>query len=309
MKSARPVASGPTTRSTDECEMSRSCHSATSSSAGAGVRAQQAREPAQVLGQDRVLLVRHRRASPSAPCRTPPSPRRPRCAASGGRRARSARSRCRAAPAPEVARRGDRARRSASATVSRREAERRRAPRCSIAGIEVGVGADRAGDLADRDLLARATRAPPARARARRTSRANTRPAVIGSAWMPCERPIVGVARCSSARRRQAARRQIDAREDLVAPPRPAGSRATRRARPTTSSRGAASAPARPPAPRRGSGTRSRRGACAPRSRGCAPGRACRPPSPRTAAGGAGRDRPRLLHRGAGGQLDASQVS
>ena len=33
MKSARPVASGPITRSTDECEMSRSCQSATSSSA------------------------------------------------------------------------------------------------------------------------------------------------------------------------------------------------------------------------------------------------------------------------------------
>ncbi len=41
--------------------------------------------------------------------------------------------------------------------------------------------------------LARATRAPPARVRARRTSRANTSPAVIGSAWMPCERPIIGV--------------------------------------------------------------------------------------------------------------------
>ena len=33
MKSASPVASGPMTRSTDECEMSRSCQSATSSSA------------------------------------------------------------------------------------------------------------------------------------------------------------------------------------------------------------------------------------------------------------------------------------
>ena len=33
MKSQRPVASGPMTRSTDECEMSRSCQSATSSAA------------------------------------------------------------------------------------------------------------------------------------------------------------------------------------------------------------------------------------------------------------------------------------
>jgi hypothetical protein len=29
--------------------------------------------------------------------------------------------------------------------------------------------------------------------------RANTRPAVIGSAWMPCERPIIGVSACSRA--------------------------------------------------------------------------------------------------------------
>ena len=33
MKSQRPVASGPITRSTDECEMSRSCQRATSSTA------------------------------------------------------------------------------------------------------------------------------------------------------------------------------------------------------------------------------------------------------------------------------------
>ena len=60
-----------------------------------------------------------------------------------------------------------------------------------------------------------ASRARPsaraARGRPRRTSRANTRPAVIGSAWMPCERPIIGVARCSRARvgaARRAARRR-----------------------------------------------------------------------------------------------------
>ena len=63
MKSASAVASGAIMRSTDECEMSRSCHSATFSSAGAGVAAQQAREAGQVLRQDRVLLVRHRRGA------------------------------------------------------------------------------------------------------------------------------------------------------------------------------------------------------------------------------------------------------
>ncbi len=41
--------------------MSRSCHSATFSSAGVDGRADQPREPGQILGQDRVALVRHRR--------------------------------------------------------------------------------------------------------------------------------------------------------------------------------------------------------------------------------------------------------
>ena len=49
---------------------------------------------------------------------------------------------------------------------------------------------------------------------------------------------------------------QVDAGQDLDRPPRRAGWRATRPARPTTSCPGAASAPARPPAPRRASGTR-----------------------------------------------------
>ena len=43
--------------------MSRSCHNATFSSAGITAAADQPGEPGQVLGQDRVLLVRHRRAA------------------------------------------------------------------------------------------------------------------------------------------------------------------------------------------------------------------------------------------------------
>ena len=43
--------------------MSRSCHSGWSSIAGAGVAAQQARQPGDPLGQDRVALVGHRRAA------------------------------------------------------------------------------------------------------------------------------------------------------------------------------------------------------------------------------------------------------
>ena len=47
-------------RSTDECEMSRSCHSATFSSAGLQVAAQHPGQPAQLLGLHRVALVGHR---------------------------------------------------------------------------------------------------------------------------------------------------------------------------------------------------------------------------------------------------------
>ena len=53
--------SGRMTRSTDECEMSRSCQSATFSSAGHGVAAQQPRQADDLLAADRVALVRHRR--------------------------------------------------------------------------------------------------------------------------------------------------------------------------------------------------------------------------------------------------------
>ena len=109
-------------------------------------------------------------ASPSEPfCPLPnaSSPRRPRCAASGARRARCARSRCRGAPAPRSRRRGDRARRSASA---RSRGEPERAERRALdRRVEVGVGADRAGDLADRDLVARRDERARARARARRS--------------------------------------------------------------------------------------------------------------------------------------------
>ena len=50
-----------TTRSADECEMSRSCQSATFSSPTTRRAAHDAREPADALGDDRVPLVRHRR--------------------------------------------------------------------------------------------------------------------------------------------------------------------------------------------------------------------------------------------------------
>ena len=60
MKSSSVVASGKTTRSTDELLMSRSCQSAWFSIAGRGVAAHHAREAADVLEAPGVALVRHR---------------------------------------------------------------------------------------------------------------------------------------------------------------------------------------------------------------------------------------------------------
>ena len=53
--------SGSTMRSTEECEMSRSCHSATSCSPACRLDRDDAGQPADRLGGDRVALVRHRR--------------------------------------------------------------------------------------------------------------------------------------------------------------------------------------------------------------------------------------------------------
>ena len=51
------------TRSTEECEMSRSCHSATFSNAAWALRAHHARQAADLLAGDRIALVRHGRRS------------------------------------------------------------------------------------------------------------------------------------------------------------------------------------------------------------------------------------------------------
>ena len=79
MKSSAIVASGAITRSTDEWLMSRSCQSAMFSSAAHGVAAQQARQAGDVLGEDRVALVRHRRRAllpaPNGSCASPTSVR------------------------------------------------------------------------------------------------------------------------------------------------------------------------------------------------------------------------------------------
>ncbi len=60
---------------------------------------------------------------------------------------------------------------------------------CFDARIDLREGADRAGDGAGRDFLARGDE-PVAVAREFGIGLASLRPKVVGSAWMPCERPI-----------------------------------------------------------------------------------------------------------------------
>ena len=69
---------------------------------------------------------------------------------------------------------------------------------------QVGERADGAGDLADRDAVARAPHARRCRAAISAYHSASFSPKVIGSACTPCVRPIIGVRRCSSARARMA---------------------------------------------------------------------------------------------------------
>ena len=61
------------------------------------------------------------------------------------------------------------------------------------ARIEMRVRADRAAELADADAFARLRQALLARGRIRRYISASFSPNVIGSAWMPWLRPIIGV--------------------------------------------------------------------------------------------------------------------
>ena len=163
MKSARPVASGPITRSTDECEMSRSCHSATFSSAAAAYDRSRRASPHRFSDRIGFFLCGIAEEPfwplPNASVASPTSVR---CqwrtvsadALDGG---------AERAPAPG-SRPAWRSRATICVgTVSGRRPSARQRPRLD-GRVEVGVGADRARDLADRDLVA--GRAPaPRRAR------------------------------------------------------------------------------------------------------------------------------------------------
>ena len=157
-------------RSTDECEMSRSCHSATFSSPADEVAPQHPGQPAELLGLHRVPLVRHRARA---------------LLRAGAERLLDLAH----LGALEVADlRGERLDASRRATRTRRAARRGgrgrapawRAPAAaracshtyaSTAGSTLRVGADRARQLPDRDDVACAHEPPPLAAELQRPER------------------------------------------------------------------------------------------------------------------------------------------
>ena len=148
---------------------------------------------------------------------TAPRPRPPRCAGGGGSRARTPRRSHRPPRTRRAARRAGRGRSPAWPAPGRARAPRTRRPRPRI---DVGVRADRARQLADRD----GPRAPAAsRSRSRSHLQRPERelaPNVIGSAWIPCVRPTIGVSRCSWAwaRDRRPRASAAASRSEIAAP-------------------------------------------------------------------------------------------
>ena len=152
-------------------------------------RAHDAREPRDPLGDLRVPLVRHRRRALHARSRTAPRPRAPRCGRGAGSRSRTGRATSRT-----------------SASVESSSACRSRAITC----VETGSGSSPSRSHAMRSTSGsiaayvptvpeswptrHASSARSSRGRAPRSSSnaqpASFQPNVVGSAWIPCERPM-----------------------------------------------------------------------------------------------------------------------
>ena len=251
--------------------MSRSCQSATFSSAGITCAAHQPGEAGQVLAQPRVALVRHRRAALLAARRTARRPRRPRYAADGGSRSRGARCRWRPRRAWRRTRRAGRAGSpgSRSAPASARAAA---ATSASTAGSTLAK-VPTAPEIAQVAISARAcSQAPPV---ARELGvEAGELQAEGGRLGVDAVRAAdAGRALCSQRPPLQRREQRVEVGEQQVGGLASAAGEARCRAGRTRSCRGADSAPRRRSPPRRGSGTRSRRGGWSPRSPRSARGR------------------------------------
>ena len=192
----------------EECEMSRSCHSATFSSAGLGVAAQHPREAGDLLGLDRVALVRHRARALLARRGTAPATSRTsvRC------RWRISVAK-RSSPAPgqrdrlqqlgvAVARRRPAWRRPRAARPEPREHALPRTPGSCAAYVPT------APEIAPTATCANARSQALARCGAASNAKpASLTPNVVGSACTPCVRPTHSVSHVLARRARPAPRR------------------------------------------------------------------------------------------------------
>ena len=196
--------------------MSRSCQSATFSSRGLGVAAQHAREAGDAARSMIGLRLWGIALEPF--CRAAErllGLARPRCAAGGGPRSRSARARRRRARSPAAARRGGRAATTCVETGSRSSPSRASTRARSRAPSR--VGADRARDRADRHLRERPLQAAPRCGAASKAKPASLIPNVVGSACTPCVRPTQTVSACSRARSASAVDELARAGDDELA--------------------------------------------------------------------------------------------
>ena len=238
--------------------MSRSCHSATSSTRGLGVAAQHAREAGDALGGDRVALVRHRARALLARAE-----RLLDLAHLG---------------ALQVADLGREALEPGAGERDRLQQLGVAVARDDLGGDGLGAEAERARARAPRSP-ARASRTCRRRRRSRRSRPGRTRaraaralrcaskakpaslsPNDVGSAWTPCVRPTHSVPACSRARSASAAASSRAPGHDHVARRGAAAARARCRARRRTSARSGSSARPRPPRRRARRRTRRRRG-------------------------------------------------
>ena len=210
--------SGRITRSTDECEMSRSCQSAMFSNAAWQLPRMQPRQADDLLAADRVALVRHRRRAllalgerllHLADLGLLQAANLERELLERGRRDRQRRQQLGVAIALNHLRRDRRrleAEPAADVGLDRRRQVRERA--------------DRARQLADADTVARARRTRSMSRPISAYQSASFSPNVIGSACTPCVRPIIGVRRCSKARSRIASASAVEVVQDRRRTPR-----------------------------------------------------------------------------------------
>ena len=197
--------------------MSRSCQSATSLEPGLrGCREGRGRARRAARSATGCACGASRSSPSARPSRTAPAPRRPRCAAGGALRARTTRS---TSPAPRT-RRATRRERSRAITWVDGAG---RSPSCSHTYASTcGSTLEYVPTAPDTLPTATASRARSSRTRSRRSCSAQSAsllPKVMGSAWIPCVRPAMGVSRCSRARRDDGGLEPVDLAQDQIAGP------------------------------------------------------------------------------------------